>query len=580
LAVAVGCAAVVFCAGCENDQQRADKAAKAKIEAADRARAIATSLQQLADVQQRYDSLGASISGLSPQLRILIHGDQGGVRLQRAVMMLAQLRAKELEIQRDINQIEQLSVQIAAAQASVEALQAYDPTGQIEAVRAREAAIQGAAAPAGGADQAKSMASIAQLAAEIDRLNSEIVKNKADAQALKKSRDQAIEKAEGLVRKSEAEQGDQQVRDTIRASQLRRDAGIADAQLETLASRLARMQSDLDTAGAQKSALQLSVAALEAQMQSLQSGWASMQQQMDAQRKLQQQIILGTDAPDGSVSIAQQAGELTQAMADANTLRDGIASELDSAISQFDSASGEAARLRTELMTQVTQNATAAAAPIWRQTMETLHPMVYGLQKASALQARASMAAGKMSLDVQIAQMFDGFEFAAAQAAAGGAGGKPVKVPGLTALLAREKTGVEMPPALANLHRSDAAALQQMKQDVDAKFQEAIEAYDKRYGAVDSGPEARERMNVTMLGRAVTNRKWAEFDASAGDTAGASQHGRDADADQVQVDPAFLGAGAALLKPAEAPAASPATGSSESGGGSPPAAPAPTPSDQ
>jgi len=557
LAVAVACAAVVFCAGCENDQQRADKAARAKIEAADRARAIATSLQQLADVQQRYDSLGASVSGLSPQLRILIRGDQGGVRMQRATMMLAQLRGEDLEIQRIINQIEQLSVQIAAAQASIDALGAHDPTAQIEAVRAKEAAIQGAAAPAAAADQAKPMTSIAQLDKEIDRLNSQIAKNKTDAQELKKSRDQMMDQAEATVRKSEGEEGAQQVHDTIRAAQLRRDAGVADAQLETLAAHLARWQSDLDAAQAEKSALQSSIAALDAQIQSLQAGWASMQQQMDDQRKLQQQIILGADAPGGSVSIAQQAGELTQALADADTLRDGISSELDGAISQFDGASAEAARLGKDLTTQVTQNATDAAAPIWRQTLETLHPSVYGLQKAAALQSRASMAAGKLLLAVRIAQMFDGFEYAPAQAAAGAAAAQPLKVPGLTALLAREKTGVEMPPALANLHRSDTAALQQMKQDVDAKFQETIEAYDKRYG-VDNGPEARERTNVAMLGRAVTNRKWAEFDASAGDTAGASQHGRDADSDQVQVDPAFLGAGAALLQPTTNPAASPA----------------------
>ncbi|MGA3065774.1 MAG: hypothetical protein ABSF29_02890 [Tepidisphaeraceae bacterium] len=569
LALAAVCIAAGLLVGCDTQQRKADQAAADKMKAVESARLAAADIDQLQSVEQQYDELAGNVGDLSPRMHALIRGRQAEVRFEVATLMLADLRSEELGIIRTIDEIQNLAVQIAGSQASVASLQAYDPTSEINDLHAKEAAIQGAA----GDTSTGSTATLAGVNSAIDKLNDQITQNQAQTQSLQQSRDQALSQAEDLTRKSEAETGDQQLQDTIQSSQLRRDAGETDAHIDTLKSQLAMMQTDLNTLNGQKSGLESSVTALDTQIAALQAGWATMQQQMDAQRQLQQQII-GSDssaaaqvtppAPpaDGStdtsaapvpvtdnssVTIASLAARLTSMLTDASTKRDALNQELDNAISQFGEAEVVAEQMRSQLLPQIEGLTPTPDAPIWKETMGTLHPMYFNLQKAAAMQDEASVAASNAVIQVLLGRLFDGYDVTA--------NGRSIHIAGLTAILSKDQTGIDPPNSVATLQRSTPDAIKQLESDVDDKFKSALDAYDQRYGA-DSGQSASDQNNLALIGRVYTNRKWAQYSTLIGDADAASQHLRDADSDDSQVDPAFRTAGqSAPPAPAQNPSA-------------------------
>jgi len=61
---------------------------------------------------------------------------------------------------------------------------------------------------------------------------------------------------------------------------------------------------------------------------------------------------------------------------------------------------------------RVREEASDPDAVIWAQTEETLHPMYYSLQQAAATETAASVAAARTRIDLLIARLFSGYEFA------------------------------------------------------------------------------------------------------------------------------------------------------------------------
>jgi hypothetical protein len=541
--LAAVCALGLALAGCDTKQRMADNDAEAKMRTADAARLAAADVDQLQNVANQYDSLAASISDLSPRMHILIRAHQAQVHFDVATLMLADLRSKEQGITRTINGIENLAVQVAGSQASVATLQAYDPSQQIDAIHAKEAVIQGS--PGDVATGSGSSPTIAGVSALIDKLNDQISKATAQKQALDQSRQQALQQADDLTRKAEGETGDQQLQDTVSASNMRKSAGEADANIDAISNQIDRMQADLASASAQKTALDAAVAALEAQIQALQTGWASIQQQVDAQKTLQQQII-GTDAAAAdttesqTVTIAVLATQLSSMLTDAGTLRDSLNTQLDSAISNFSDAASSASQLRGVLLPKVTGLSPSPDAMIYQETLSTLNPTYFTLQKAAAMQDEASVAGSNAVIQTLLAQMFDGYQVVS--------GSQTVNVPGLKVILDKDKTGVDMPQSVASLPHPDPDSIKQMVTDANSKFSDALDTYNQRSG-VDSGPAAIAQANLALLGRVATNHKWAQYATLLGDADGASQHLRDADSDDSQIDPAFRTAGQVAPKP-------------------------------
>lgn len=512
--------------GCENSERQNDAAVARKVEEVEKARLKAETDVELARVQDQYDTLAAT-QGLTPEMKALIRGRQAQLRMERTMLLLADLRARELSITRCINDLGQLGVQLAGSQMRIDALNKFDPSVQIQNLQAQQAQIKGSADQptwkiAGGG--VVDIPTVAKLDGEIDALNAAIQKNKSDAAALAKTSRDSMDQADDISRQAEAESGDKQVQDTIKGSQLRRDAGIADAQIDTLGAQLGHLQARLDAAKAQKAALDQAVASFDTQISALSTGWTKIQEQIEAQRKLEHGLIAGPQGaentdPTATVNISSKLQDLATRLREANDLRENVNKELNSVIEQFGDAAAQAEKLRNDLMARSQQVPNDPDAAVWDQLKLTLHPAFYNLQKADAMEVRAAVAASKTGIDIAINQMMNG------------------PGTGLVELLKSSRTGVEAPKALADVTTIGQEQLDQDKEAVNHDFQQTLTAYDKTYGGTDSRDDVATRNKIRFIGRSVANREWAQFAAVAGDTQGQEEHLHDAELDQSQVNP-------------------------------------------
>jgi hypothetical protein len=550
------CALVLGLSGC-GSAATADRAAKDSLAEVDRERAQDSSLENLDRVQATLDSL-ASNSNLSDVMQILVRSRQAQVRLERIQLMIGDLRSQELTITRNINDMENLAMQVASAQANAEALKAYEPTGQVEKLKAQEAQIGGSESQptwqmAGGSG---TLPTLFAIKAQIQSLTQQIADNQSQTDAAHKLSAAKGDEAEQYLRRAEGELGDNQVADTVSAATDRRDAALADSQAAGLANDLTRLHASLDEAKVQEAALESAVSSLEAQIQAQNDRWTSISQQIDAERKVQSDLILPTGEP-GSVSIDLLATSLAVSLQEAAKMRDTVNDQLNAVIPQLNTIITHCNALRTTWRQDEMEKQDSPDVAIWHETEEILHPMYFNLQMATALEARASVAAAKTRIDLMIERMFDGYTGAAA------AGNQGVVVPGLTALLDKNKTGIDVPKALGDLQPLDPDALKQEEDDANKAFSEAADAYgEQRFGATDTGAPAAERRNVALLGTAQLNRQWADFASFIGDASGAAEHEHAAEDAQTQIDPTF--SLAATVLPPAAPAS---TGGTSSSGG-------------
>ncbi len=556
----LGCAAVILVGGCSNPQEDADRAAAKAVAAAEQQRATATDVASLDTVLSQYDTI-ARQTGLSPQMQIVVKGAQAQLRYEIATDKMAQLRAKEIDISRMIANLQQLGSRVAGAQASVNAIKEYDPTKTITALKAREDDIKGANGPgnwAVNADNNVNMPNLAAVNATIDKLNTAIETNKSQSQDLHKKSTDAMAEAETLSRKAEGETGSQQVDDKTKASDLTKDAGIADGQADTLASELVRLNTDLESAQLQKTTIETTLASIDAQISGMEASWKKMQDDIDAQQKLEQAIIGAASAPadtgdqsSPTVTITQGATQLVALLSDAAKARDDVSTRLEDVISGYEEVRSQAEKLRSDYTSQLRDKANDADAPIWRKTMETLHPVNYSLEKASALRAKASVAAGKAGIEQMLCQLLAGQDETDASTASEQfknlhvtPGTGKLKVEGFKTLLSADTTGMPVPQPVDELLKSyliDDSKLTQDRDDTYKIFKEAVDAFDTE--AQSSPSEARNvvslRQNVTLMGRANTYRQWAQFAMLFNDSDSGKKFLDQAKQLEDQVDPSF-----------------------------------------
>jgi hypothetical protein len=561
------CAGTLPLAGC-GAGPTADKDAENAIEKADQQRAGAQSLDDLAPVQTAYDNL-ANNHNLSKQMQVVARSRQEQLRMERISMMIDDLRSQELVIGREITDIEQLAMQVAAAQSSADALKVYDPTAPVQALTEQAAHIQGSATeltwsmanPTTADPNGKvTLPTLFAVKQEIDTLQSKIQQNKTDTEAAHKLSASKGDEAEVYLRKSEGENGDQQVTDTTASATDRKDAAIADATSATLTNNLARMQASLDRAKQQEKTLTSALQLLNDQIQSQQTRWTGVSDQITAQKKLQEQLV--NDSKPGATSIGSLAADLSSRLQDAATLREKINDELNVVIDHLNGTIQLCNQLRNVWMSDIRQNMDDPDAAVWKEAEETLHPGYFSLQLAGALEDRATVAAAKARIDLQIYHLRKGNEVSVAEAASHfkhldvtATSGK-IEIRGIDQLLDTKKTGIDMPKAFDGIQAPDPDQLSQEKDEVNKAFQEAVDAYDPtKFGATDTGPVAAQRRDVALMGGAEANRKWAQFSELLGDKSEAQNHRQSAADLEAQMDSAFA------LSDSTSPAAGAETGS-------------------
>jgi hypothetical protein len=558
----LACASVAVLSGCGSPEQAADHDATDKIQQTEIARAAAKDFDDLAGAQKTYDDL-ANNRDLSKQMQILVRARQTQLRLERITMMVSALRSQELAIGQDIADIEQLAMQVAGAQTSVDALKVYDPATQGDKLTAMAAQIQGSAnqltwtmpSPT-SADQSAKVTSPTLFAVtkEIETLTADIQKTQADMEADHKLSAAKADEAETFLRRAEGETGEQQVSDTTSAANDRRDAALADSRAATLANNLARLKANLDRATQQKTLLEAAVKSLQDQIQANQTRWQSVSEQIQQQQKVEQQLI-GQETASGT-TISSLARDLASKLQDAAGLREKVNDEINAAVQQLKTTKALIVPLRTEWMADVREKQDDPDMPIWKQAQETMHPMTVDMQIASALQEKAAVAAAKARIDLQLYRLMKGAQLTAADAATHfknldvTATQGPIKLPGIEELLDQQKTGVKMPAAFGDISSGDPDQLAQERGEVDKDYSDAVDAYDPtKSGATDTGANAQQRRDVALLCGAEVNRQWAQFDALEGDTSGYQAHMQAAQEMQAQIDSGF-----ALLAATPAPA--------------------------
>ena len=139
LSLALACAGLSLISGCETSEQQADHAAQQAVDAAETQRASANDIDQLDKIQNTYDKL-ASDTTLSSQMQVLVRARQAQLRMERINMRVAILRTAELDIERKIEDIGRLAMQVAGIQSNIDALKQYDPSATVDQLKAQEAA--------------------------------------------------------------------------------------------------------------------------------------------------------------------------------------------------------------------------------------------------------------------------------------------------------------------------------------------------------------------------------------------------------------------------------------------------------
>ncbi|MDP9174633.1 MAG: hypothetical protein M3O30_12320 [Planctomycetota bacterium] len=575
ISLAFGCAAFTLVSGCDSQERQADVAVQKQVDAAEKSRGSASNdLTKLESVQNQYDSASRGSSSASPEMSLVVKGRAAQLRFERVELMLGDLRAKDLQVVQTINSIEQLAYQVAGAQSGIEAIKGYNPSAEISALQKQILDITG------GPSQSEwtvpgteiKAPTILALKTAIDQKTDEIARNQFDAANLKKISAAKIDQAETFQRKSEAETSDDRVKDVTQASNLRHEAAIADAQADTLAAKLLQLQAAQAAIQSRLAAVASTVDSLNVQIKALQGDWTDVQKQLDAQMQLERDLIgsdtlssapAGDPGSDKSDTIADHARDLAALLTQTDDLRKSAAEELDKVIGDFRTASRQADTIRNDLSMRISSKPNDPDLPVWRDMMESLHPMNYRLREAAALQAQATVEASEAATQILLAQMMDGYQLAPGDTTTTfkslniASPTQPLKITGFSTLLSRERTGIDMPKPLADLAgKSDPSALKELQKKVDDSFSQALETYEKKT-AMDVGPAGKERTNHALMGHALTNRIWAEYSYLIGDAENAKKHLADAETDESGVDPAYR-AVAAVPGPAApgAPAAS------------------------
>jgi hypothetical protein len=548
------CGALCLCFACDGDQQKADRQMQEDLQKADAQHAAAADMDALDAVQSKYDAL-VNTPNISNQMKVVVRGKEAEVRLERSMKMAADLRSRELAITRAISDLERLGLQVAGLQSGIAALQKYDSAQAIASLTDKEDQIKGNTANSDNGPTLK------DLGTQIDTLTAQITKGKADTEAAKQASSKDRDQAETLSPQAEGETGEAPVQDNIKAANLRKDAAISDGQIDVLTSQIADLQSALDGAQSQKSARDEEVATMDGLIAAQQSSWGDVQKQIDAQRK-QETGIIGTDdssaaapvaapasadqsgatadqsqaapaptqaqMPPDALTIASRAAQLRDDLRDAATLRQTVNDELDKAIDEYDSTFNAAQSLVRDLRQQIGQKTNDPDAPIWQQTMDALHPGDYALQKASAMETKAAVGASEAEINVMLGQLMNGYQVS------GKTGNQ--QIPGLTALLSRDKTGIDPPKSLGDLTPPDDSKISDMEKNVDTLFQGALDGYAAPgTGGIDVGPSAKARANDAIRGQSTTNRQWARYAMLIGDAKAGASHLKDADSDDQQL---------------------------------------------
>lgn len=375
LALAMACLTVPLAGGgCEKAQTAAEREmAKALTQSA-----VMLDSGQTPEAARNLVLQAAADQNISFVSRAVAMGLAGQSHYADAVAGLDELAIKEMQAASLVAQIDGMGWAVVGENLLVEAHLATDPAKTIKAF----------------ADNQEHFTQVVtQADATIAKLKQDITAKTAAIKALETQRSAAVAESSTLIDQSEKVVGRQSVELFNKAQVARKQAADFGRDLTQAQRQLAELQRTLGEVEQQKLLAQEAITIAQAQIAKLQAAWTQAQDGAKDRRAAAKALVEGQ-------GIAARAKELAQALANAQALRAPLLQSLDEAIDKYDDAVKASAAFYAHLTDRMNQpgNADSPAKPLWKELQKTQGPETYKLNKATALQCRASVNLNKKRL--------------------------------------------------------------------------------------------------------------------------------------------------------------------------------------
>jgi hypothetical protein len=340
-------------------------------------------------------SLTPAAAPTSEGAKVLEQDQKGLDLLAQADESLLIVADKELKLQRLVDRLAELTLQIKSNNLAIAGLNKLQPTNTLAALDKASAAAKGAGdTPWVPGEQANipSLTLAQKMAADIQ---AQIQKLTADRADMEKKRDIAAAQAQTLSRQAETMTGRQGLAVYTQAASVRKTMADLMAQMDDADAKLMLLQQDLSLAQAQAKQVEEAINRIAELSKQTNAGWDSIQKQMQAYTALSQTIAQGSgtqpaaNIPPVTVAAAvDQMDALAKEIATERQKADGL---LSSAASQFGQTEASAKRLSQEYSTNLQNRRESAQAAAWTAGADTFNPAGPRFQKAQTELRQAQM---------------------------------------------------------------------------------------------------------------------------------------------------------------------------------------------
>jgi hypothetical protein len=528
-----GAAVLLFAvglAGCDNDERQADRQVQ---------RDLAEARQILAeggdvDTAQRKLEDAAGNEAASASVRAAADAALAQRELELAHDLTGRINRLELDLSRIVWEIKQLAYQVHSSGSSVAGYQKFDPKPDRDAIAAKVVEAQGGPGKLtwspDGNTQVPTLSAIKQ---EISRIEGEISQRQDQVKNLHEQRSRLLDSAEQASSQAEQLKGERAVEVFKRSSDLRKQSGDVAVQIDKLEAEIVRFQRALAISQGQQVAVNELIAQLQDQGSTLDAGWKEIEKQIQRQQQLSRQI-LGESAGGGSAAgaepqpaapaapaveeaaatdhtlasagkpIALKAEQLNTIVAELRKLRAQVLEHADKASKHFNDAYTHADALRSDLESKTRDPANAGRPEItaWKALQQTMEPMQFALQNASAQRMIGALWASEAASLARRISMHE-----------------------VVTEAVKAQPGLSMPPALTSAggggvgDRDLPALLKNALQQADDAYKES----EKLLADVIESQASEQLKDAARIGRVLTLHGWALVARQNGDEATAKE---------------------------------------------------------
>lgn len=378
--------------GCDAGTSAADKQVRTDVASAQSATTPDGAIKALNEATR--------ITGISASTSAVAKAALARTEFAQAMRIANQVARNEIDLHRLALEMEQLRALVETGNTMVASYQKHDPAGTVTKINAMIAKATGQGADGFWIDEGETkFLTQNALKQKISQLQQQEASLVAKVNELTSQRSAALEQGETLTRESLSQSGKESVETYNKGAAQRREAAARAIEIDQANSALVPVRADLAVAQGQLMVVDAAIAQLSGQVKQLNAGWAQVKEQIDAQLASSKRIVGDTSTQD-QVSIAAKGVVFSNLAKSTSDLRESAVSLLNDASRHYGEAVTDADRLRQELQARTLDPALADAPEMvaWKAMLQTVDPVLYKVQQASALQALATLHAGRASV--------------------------------------------------------------------------------------------------------------------------------------------------------------------------------------